>query len=78
VKLFPDSKRAPFMLTKKLWIQINRLTQTLSVSVGDLVENEDNVLFSYSFGLGKQKEGWDHEVDLFSMPNYSQNVQIGL
>lgn len=60
------------MLQQKLWIQINKLTQSLSVSLGDVVENEDNVVFRHMFCEAEElKEGWNNEVDLFFMPNYN-------
>jgi hypothetical protein len=34
--LFPTQDNAPFMLQKKIWIQINKLINFISVSTGDI------------------------------------------
>jgi len=42
--LFPTQDNAPFMLQKKIWIQLNKLINIINISTGDITGLEEEVL----------------------------------
>lgn len=47
--IFPDAKEAPEILYKKLWVQLNRITNEVIVSVGDMYNSHSQSLLTYDF-----------------------------
>ena len=47
--LFPNADQAPLLLYKKIWVQMNRIKNELTISVGDMYNLEEQALLVYDF-----------------------------
>ena len=61
---------------KKLWVQLNRLKNRITVSVGDMYNSQDQALLCYDFDNDYTKnrhDSWTKQEDTFHLPNGSEN-----
>ena len=76
--IFPGADKAPELLYKKLWVQVNRLTNTVNVSVGDVYNAEKERLLFYDFDEDFPEtnlhKNWAKSDTEFQMPPTAGNV----
>jgi len=69
--LFPNALEAPEILYKKLWVQLNRMTNQIVVSVGDMYNAHSQSLLTYDFDNDYPNNAmntWENEEHSFPMP----------
>lgn len=69
--IFPSPEEAPIMFRKKLWVQLNKLTSSIRVSVGDTANFDTDELFYYNFNVDEgnvPRDTWKTQQNTFLMP----------
>ena len=64
---------APELLYKKLWIQLNRMSNRMVVSVGDMYNSNSQSLMTFNFDNdypNNKKNSWKNQEQSFPMPCY--------
>ena len=76
--IFPTMMEAPELLYKKLWIQLNRMSNRMVVSVGDMYNSNSQSLMTFNFDNdyhNNKKNSWNSQEQSFPMPCYVQGAK---
>ena len=76
--IFPTMMEAPELLYKKLWIQFNRMSNRMVISVGDMYNSNSQSLMTFNFDndyTNNKKDSWKNQEQSFPMPCYVEEAK---